>query len=239
MTSLVSSIIVFTPLREYIPGYTNQEQKQKAIETFVKADSLSRELYMKNQYFANLKKVLNDEPLEGESDVKQDSTKSYEITALKKSANDSLLRKMIDEEDKYNLQGNKKKKSRTDIAELLFFTPLRGTISNFFDPNKEHYGIDVSAPENEPVKSTLNGTVFFSEWTIETGNVIKIQHENNLVSSYKHNSVLLKKAGDYVKAGEVIAILGNSGEYSSGPHLHFELWYNGVPLNPLEYINFE
>lgn len=236
---IVSSLIAFTPLREYIPGYTDPDHRRRAVESYLKADSLSKEIYTKNQYLDNLMMILNDDfPLDTIG-LNPDSSKSYEISALKKSAKDSILRELIETEDKYNLVNNDKKRVRKDIAELLFFTPLTGEITNVFRPEKEHYGIDISAPENEPVKATLNGTVFFSEWTSETGHVIKIQHENNLVSSYKHNSVLLKKAGDYVKAGEVIAILGNSGEYSTGAHLHFELWHNGAPLNPEDYINFE
>lgn len=124
------------------------------------------------------------------------------------------------------------------MSTVLFFSPLKGMVSSKYNPVEQHFGVDITAPANEPVKAALNGTVLFSGWTSETGYVIGIQHDNNLVSMYKHNSALLKKTGTLVQAGEVIAIVGNSGELSSGPHLHFELWHNGNPVNPQEYMVF-
>ncbi len=119
-----------------------------------------------------------------------------------------------------------------------FFPPLKGYVTNEFEPRSDHFGIDVVAPENEPVKAVMDGVVIFSQWTSETGYVIGLQHGNNLLTLYKHNSVLLKKEGNFVKAGDAIAIIGNSGEQTTGPHLHFELWYNGQPINPRDYIVF-
>ena len=124
------------------------------------------------------------------------------------------------------------------IEELYFIPPLRGYITADFQPSKKHYGIDIAAPKNTPIKSAMAGTVIISDWTLETGNIIGIQHKNNLVSFYKHNSVLLKKIGSFVKAGEAVAIIGNTGQLSDGPHLHFEIWHNGQPVNPTNYINF-
>ena len=145
-----------------------------------------------------------------------------------------MLREYVEREDSYSLTDDKENISK----QIYFFAPLKGTITNEFDPSKEHFGIDVVAPKDEAIKATLDGTVVFAEWTVETGYVIQLQHANNIVSNYKHNSVLLKKVGDEVKAGDVIAIIGNSGELSSGPHLHFELWKEGKPINPKEFINF-
>ena len=122
---------------------------------------------------------------------------------------------------------------------VLFLSPLKGEITNRFDLKKGHYGIDVIASNNEAVKAILNGTVVYADWTPENGHVIQLQHAQNLVSTYKHNSFLLKKTGDLVKAGDAVAIVGNSGELSTGPHLHFELWHNGIPLDPEKFVVFD
>jgi murein DD-endopeptidase MepM/ murein hydrolase activator NlpD len=166
-----------------------------------------------------------------------DSTINYNNIKNEKIPQDSLLRVMIETEEKYNLF---KSAGRTpnNISNIIFFSPLKGIVTEQFNAKKLHFGVDLVAPKNEAIKSTLDGTVIFAEWTAETGYVIQIQHSNNLISIYKHNSVLHKKQGDKVKAGDVIAIVGNTGELSSGPHLHFELWYNGIPLNPQEYMLF-
>jgi murein DD-endopeptidase MepM/ murein hydrolase activator NlpD len=157
---------------------------------------------------------------------------------------ESQMRQNVEHDEKYavniptgstqGLQGN----AASGVSNFYFFLPVKGYITGDFDPKNEHYGVDIVAADNAPVKATLDGSVVISTWTPETGYVIGIQHENNLVSLYKHNSVLLKKEGDYVHAGDVIAIVGNTGELSTGPHLHFELWYNGSAINPKDYINF-
>ena len=128
--------------------------------------------------------------------------------------------------------------ARPDISSFTFFTPLRGIVTSKFDPATKHYGVDIVSVQNEAIKATLDGVVIFSGWTLETGYTVIIQHENDLISVYKHNSVLLKDQGSFVKAGDAIAIVGSSGEYSTGPHLHFEIWYNGVPVNPTDFIKF-
>lgn len=129
--------------------------------------------------------------------------------------------------------------SRSSILKQLYLIPpIKGVITNGFDPVKNHYGIDLAAPKNTPVKAILDGYVISSDWTLETGNTICIQHENNIISFYKHNAVNLRKVGNYVKSGEAVAIIGNTGESTSGPHLHFELWVRGAPVNPVEYIQF-
>ena len=128
--------------------------------------------------------------------------------------------------------------TRPDISSFSFFTPLRGIVTGKFEPKSKHYGVDIVSVQNEAIKATLDGVVIFTGWTLETGYTISIQHEYDLVSVYKHNSALLKEQGSFVKAGDPIAIIGSTGEQSSGPHLHFELWYNGVPINPIEIIKF-
>jgi murein DD-endopeptidase MepM/ murein hydrolase activator NlpD len=127
----------------------------------------------------------------------------------------------------------------TELQELFYFTPVSGIIISSFDPaSSGHYGVDVVAKDNEPIKAVAEGTVVFSGWTQDFGYTLIIQHKAGILSVYKHNSVLLEKVGNYVAAGDVIAIIGNTGELTSGPHLHFELWYNGNPVNPEEFVSF-
>ena len=111
-------------------------------------------------------------------------------------------------------------------------------VTHSFNMAEGHYGVDVVAKENEFIKAALDGTVVFAGWTAGDGYVIELQHSNNLMSIYKHNSDLTKNVGDHVKAGEPIAIIGNTGETSSSTHMHFELWYNGTPVNPQDYVLF-
>jgi murein DD-endopeptidase MepM/ murein hydrolase activator NlpD len=160
------------------------------------------------------------------------------IHKLRKSPEDSLLRQEIESQDQFSLAVNDNSSLSNSISSFLFFPPVKGTLTNRFDPVNKHFGIDIVSNPNEPIKSTLDGTVVLANFTSETGWVIGIQHSNNLFSFYKHNSALLKKVGDFVKAGEVIAVIGNSGELSEGPHLHFELWFNGTSLDPKKYIAF-
>lgn len=237
LIALVTVLIAFTPLREFIPGYTDVNLRKTGIENTIKIDSLENILRQKEQYLQNINKIIQGEPLVYNDTVVVDSNLNYKNIVNEKIPEDSLLRVMIETEEKYNLF---KTAGRTpnSISSLIFFNPIKGIVTEQFNAKKQHFGIDLVAPKNEVIKATLDGTVIFAEWTSETGYVIQLQHANNLISIYKHNSVLHKKQGDKVKAGDVIAIVGNTGELSSGPHLHFELWYNGIPLNPEEYILF-
>lgn len=234
----VAVIIIFTPLREYIPGYTDVSLRQELTNMVLKTDSLERQLSLNDKYLNNIEAILRGEnPSQRDSVQNEKAANSSSKPSNEKSREDSLLREYVEREDSYSLEsGNEELKGTAN--KLYFFSPLKGTITDRFNPSKEHFGIDVVAPKNEAIKATLDGTVIFSEWTVETGYVIQLQHSNNLTSIYKHNSVLLKKTGDVVKAGEVIAIVGNSGELSSGSHLHFELWQKGVAVDPENFINF-
>lgn len=244
LLTLITSIIytiAFTPLREYIPGYADVSMKRNLIGLSLKADSLQNELSSRDLFLTNLKKVINgdigSEPppeYEAVTDVRFDTMKT-----LQKSAEDSALRAIIEQQDKFDLEFSSGATAGSNsISSFFFFTPVKGIVISRFEPVEKHYGIDVVAAKNEAIKTTLDGTVVLSAWTYETGYIIAIQHANNLFSVYKHNSALLKKEGNYVKAGEVIAIIGNSGETSTGPHLHFELWHNGKAINPLDYMVF-
>lgn len=235
----VAVIIVFTPVRQWIPGYADVNLRKDAIDLAIKTDSADYAFEINRRFIENIQNIMlgnvKDTVIEGTNDSNMDYN-SIEFTRVPE---DSALRDYVESEDQYNLPfASLDESDASDISSFSFFTPLNGTITSTFDMKKNHFGLDIVAAENEAVKATLKGTVTFSEWTAETGYVIQIQHDNNLLSIYKHNSVLLKKAGDYVKAGEAIAIIGNSGDLSTGPHLHFELWYNGYPMNPENYMIF-
>ena len=248
----VAVLIAFTPMRQYIPGYSDVNLSRQIMNVALTLDSLERELETKNLYIQNIKNIISPPPdslsrlRQGEGVKPSDQTgteetEKYKHIKLERSKEDSLLRVQIESEDRYNLlfgRDDIKSVSVNKISSFLFFTPLKGLITDTFSFADKHYGIDIVAPKNEAVKATLDGTVVLASWTSETGYVIGVQHENSLLSIYKHNSVLLKKVGNYVRAGEVIAIIGDSGELTTGPHLHFELWWNSNPLDPEDYMLF-
>ena len=235
--SLTVLFVAFTPLREYIPGYSPSYLSKDLINLSLKTDSLLTEIEIKEQKFQILEKVVRGEAFN--DSVFFDSTKSVVVNedALKASANDSIFRESIEREGRFNVL-SEETKNPSELRNIAFYPPIKGMVSDAFDLQKDHFGVDVVAPENEAIKACLPGTVILSSWTTETGYTIAIQHENDLISTYKHNSVLLKKVGALVKAGDVIAIIGNSGRLSTGPHLHFELWHKGKAINPEHHILF-
>jgi len=206
------------------------------MEARLRVDSLTEAMREKDRYLADFRVILSGGELSNAADTGahqlQQANLNYQVSDL-----DEALRSKISEEDRFSIQssGNAKKTANG----LLLYRPVSGTISNAFDPKAGHYGIDIIAPKEDPVKAVLDGTIVFASFTSDGGNVVQIQHSNNMISIYKHNSALLKKNGDRVKAGESIAFIGNSGEYSEGPHLHFELWENGAPVNPEDYIQLD
>ncbi len=236
---LVTVLIAFTPLREYIPGYPDGMMRHKIEENMKSVDSLILELEKRDRFFEGIKNIISGDDFANEVQRDADSIvdPKYKDLQFTQSESDSIFRKMHEAEEKFNLAISGENKSR-GVSNIHFFTPLQGMVSNSYSGQSGHYGIDVVGVLNERISAVLDGTVIFAEWTLNTGYVIQIQHGNNLVSIYKHNQELLKKPGDFVGAGEAIAILGNSGELTSGPHLHFELWHNGKALNPEDYIKF-
>jgi murein DD-endopeptidase MepM/ murein hydrolase activator NlpD len=239
---LTSILITFTPLREYIPGYTDVGVRKRLYELQIKTDSIQRDLAKKDLFIKNLKDIINGKDLPSEAPVNAKSQQNYSDIRIKKSVEDSLLRQEIENQNKYNITRGVSQDmafgQNREIGNILFFAPLKGVITSGFDPSQKHFGVDLVAKQDEAVKAILDGTVIISEWTLETGYVIVLQHTQNLISVYKHNAALLKKCGDFVKVGSPIAIIGTSGELSTGPHLHFELWNNGNPVDPKEYITF-
>lgn len=239
IVTLVSVFIAFTPVRELIPGYADVNTRRIASYAALKADSLIQELELKNQYIQNIRAImLGQSPGDFDSTQAIRSPGNIQSISNAPSKEDSMLRSRIESEDQYNLNFAQKNNTGSNISSVFFFTPLNGIVSSSFSLKDKHFGVDVIAPENEMIKAALDGTVILASWTSETGHVIQIQHQNNLVTVYKHNSVLLKEVGEKVKAGEAIAIIGNSGELTSGPHLHFELWNNGTPLDPQSFMIF-
>jgi len=240
---LTAIIISFTSLREYIPGYTNPELPKQVYRLQQLTDSLEKDFYRKNLYIQNIKNIIDGKEISDSIIPNNEQSANYDtITSLSKSIEDSLLRIDYENQRSYSLflseNENLYAGNKSSISSYNFFTPLKGIISRNFNLAEKHYGIDIVATNNEAIKATLDGTVIFSDWTVQTGYVIGIQHNHNILSVYKHNSALLKKTGTFVKAGEPIAIVGESGELSTGPHLHFELWFNGTPVNPKNYMGF-
>ena len=242
---LTAILIAFTPLREYIPGYTEKSSLEREVyDLYRRTDSIEQEMERKDVYFNNLKLVIEGYDFENDTLEEKDIYTPFlgintDTVELKRSSQDSALRAEFEEANFYSLaaQSNLAKKQYYS-AVVNFFTPIRGIVTKTYDPNEGHYGIDISAADNQLIKATLDGTVVYASWSVDNGYCIGIQHENNYFSTYKHNATLLKKEGDFVKAGEAIAILGESGESATAPHLHFELWHNGIALNPQDYINF-
>jgi len=229
-------IIAFSPLREYIPGYSSVKLKKKAAALTYKTDSLQSIIAINEQYLNSIKKVLTGDVKT--VDFNKDSIiKAAEIDrsplSLIPSKEDSLLREKVSLEDKYNPLINNSE------INFVLFPPVKGTISEGFNPKEKHFAVDIITTKDSAVKAVSDGTVIFSEWTVETGYVMIIAHSNNLLSVYKHNALLTKQQGVLVKAGEVIAKAGNTGELSTGPHLHFELWSDGYPIDPTDFIDFE
>jgi murein DD-endopeptidase MepM/ murein hydrolase activator NlpD len=234
-----TSLIAFTNLREFIPGYPSVELRRDIIMNALMLDSLERELVIRDKYFKDLNDVISGrQPIE--SVAMRDSTRNYSNIVFRKSAEDSIFRTRVEQEEQYNLSiGTTGAERGTSLANIHFFPPVKGVISSNFESRTRHYGTDIVTQPKAVVSSTLDGTVIMTGWTMETGFVMMIQHRNNLVSVYKHNARLLKEMGDMVWAGEAISIVGDSGElYTSGPHLHFELWHNGEALDPAKYIFF-
>jgi len=230
-------LIAFTPLREYIPGYSSTSLNLKATKLDHTTDSLATVMSVNNQYYNSIRKVLIGEvkTVEFDMDSAMQSQKlNPEEVNLDPSQEDIKLREEVQKEDKYSLFENEKSK-----VDFLLFPPVAGNVTSTYNVKERHFGIDIAVPKDAPILATASGTVILAEWTAETGYVMIIDHGNTLLTVYKHNAALTKKQGEQVKTGEVIATAGSTGELSTGPHLHFELWKGGRPVDPSEYMDFE
>lgn len=236
LITLTTIFIAFTPLREYIPGYTSPSLQKKAIKLKSKTDSLYQITQMNERYIASIKKVLTGEATFESIDkdsIYASLKAEVDSLDLTPSKADSLLREKVENEDKYNLF-----ESATSVKNFVLFPPLKGQVSEGFDSKIRHYAVDIAVSKNTPVKAVADGRVVLASWTSDSGFVIIIDHGNQMLSVYKHNAALTKEQGDLVKAQEVIARSGSSGKLSTGPHLHFELWNDGNPIDPSTFIDF-
>ena len=232
---VVATFILITnsSLREFIPGKESEEVQREIISLVLRSDSLMARLETQQLYFENFKAIIDGKfPVDSSITIANENIEKN--PSFERTVEDSLLRILVEshETGMINLKNNIKNELFT------FFTPVLGFVSDTFNLKTKHFGIDLVAKENAKVSSVLDGVVVISNWNPQTGYVIGIQHKNGFLSLYKHNSMLLKSVGNHVNAGDHIAVIGNTGEFSSGPHLHFELWLDGVPINPTNYILF-
>ena len=231
------SIVFFTQLREMVPGYSSSDLLNRAIYLTKKTDSLEQQIALNNKFYKSIEDVLsgNVDEFVSRNELSIDSNLiNPDIFTISPNLQDSILRQYVENEDKFNLTNNE-----LVIENKMFFSPIKGEITQSFNFNENHFAIDIAADIGTPVKSVLDGKIIFSEWSLETGYVVVIDHGENIISVYKHNSKTLKEQNDFVQAGEVIAYSGNQGNLSSGPHLHFELWKNGIPIDPEPLLNFK
>ena len=230
-------LTAFTGLREFIPGYPDGNMRQMIAQNALRVDSLENELLKRDRFFKSIRLVLNGGDTTSLERSREDTARYRNDTIrFQISEQENEFRAAIEERERFNLSLGMKEQNHDYYH---FFPPVEGIVTQSFDEKKRHYGTDIVAKANAKVAAVLDGVVIFTDWTVKTGYVIQVQHTNDLISVYKHNSILLKKQGDYVRAGEVLGVVGNTGEESSGPHLHFELWRAGNPLNPENFIKFK
>ena len=237
LISFTISIVFFTQLRELVPGYSSSDLLNRAIYLTQKTDSLERQIELNNKFYKSIEDVLSgktDEYIERDNIPIDSSLNDKNLFSISPNSEDSILRNYVDSQDKFNLT-----KNELVIENKMFFSPIKGDITQAFNFEENHFAIDIAADIGTPVKSILDGKILFSEWSVDTGHVIIVDHGDNIVSVYKHNSKSLKEQNDFVQAGEVIAYSGNQGTLSSGPHLHFELWKYGTPIDPEPLLNFQ
>lgn len=237
MIALTTYIIAFTPLREYIPGYASTKLKREATENAIKSDSLQKVIDENSAYLASIKKVLTGD-LE-HTKLSRDSIQPAEQKDLSNvdpgpSDADKKLREEVALEDKYNLFEQAKPR-----VSLVFFPPVKGHITEPYSSKNKHYAVDVALAKDTPIKAVAAGMVILADWTPTNGNVVIVRHNDGIISVYKHAASVTKEQGDIVKSGEVIAMAGSTGAQSTGIHLHFELWKDGYPINPTQFIDFE
>ena len=237
LISFTISVVFFTQLRELVPGYSSSDLLSRAIYLTQKTDSLERQIELNNKFYKSIEDVLSgktDEFIERDNIPIDSSLNEKNVFSISPNSEDSILRNYVDSQDKFNLT-----KNELVIENKMFFSPIKGDITQTFNFEENHFAIDIAADIGTPVKSILDGKILFSEWSVDTGHVIIVDHGDNIVSVYKHNSKSIKEQNDFVQAGEVIAYSGNQGSLSSGPHLHFELWKNGTPIDPEPLLNFQ
>lgn len=246
LSVLIFSVVAYTPLRKYIPGYGDVVQRSEMVAMDKEVRELKEELQLQIDYTENFRRILAGETTTGE-DVQAQSREvtdaDFEPVTL--SEEEVRLRREVELErvGRVARDGSGKGTPRqgsnlTSLEQLFLVAPVNGEISAGYKPGKDHLGVDILAPRSTAIKAAAAGVVFMSEFTSANGNVVGIQHDNELITFYKHNSELLKRVGDRVKSGEAVAIIGDTGTQSTGPHLHFEMWFRGQPVDPADYVSF-
>ncbi|GHV08217.1 peptidase M23 [Bacteroidia bacterium] len=234
LITATAAIIIKTPIRNYLPGYLNAEIRQEMVDNVLKIDSLEHKMVVLSKYLSNVGAIMTGE-MQLDEVPKMDSVLDKSNVILEKSEKEADFVHNFEEEEKYNLNVL----ATSVISDnAVFYKPVKGMVSSAFNAREKHYGIDIAATPKESVLATMKGTIVYTGFDPNFGHVIQIQHSNGFISIYKHNALLLKKQGDEIKSGEAIALIGNTGSFSTGFHLHFELWYKGKPVDPCEYINF-
>ncbi|NJB86647.1 murein DD-endopeptidase MepM/ murein hydrolase activator NlpD [Lewinella marina] len=246
-TGLVFLLIIFTPLREYVPGYGDVIERREMAELEASVAELMELVEGQNLYIDNLKRTVLGEAVTADSVENQSVAAGVtgEVTPLPPSPEEIRLRQELERERAGQREATAAAaplptsgSNAVPLAQVYLVAPVHGEVSAGFNLATDHTGVDILAPQNTAIKATRAGIVFLSEFSNANGNVIGIQHDNNLISFYKHNSSLLKQVGDRVQAGEAIAIIGNTGTQSTGPHLHFELWHEGRAVDPTAFVSF-
>jgi len=233
---LTAFLIATTPLKEFIPGYPTGDVRELMVKNAIMLDSLEEQIQLRDNYFKTIQTLLNGGVPDYQAPSEDTTFQPAELN-MQSYNHDSIFEAHLREEQ-LDLSVGSGRENATSLANLHLFNPLKGMVTERFNKDINHFAIDIVGLPNSRISAIMDGTVIFADWTVNTGYVMYLQHDNNLISVYKHNSELLKKVGDIVKAGEAIAYMGNTGELSTGPHLHFELWQKGVPLNPADYIDF-
>lgn len=236
LVAFTAFIIIMTPIRNYLPGYLDVEVRKEIVQNVLRADSLERMIEIQNLYLKNVTGIIS-------GTIELDSIREIDSLArvdadfeIPRSPEEEEYVKNFEQEEKYNL--TVLNTNPLPMDGLFFYKPVNGVISSHYQADIHHFGVDIAAASKESVLATLDGTVMYAGYDPNQGNVIQLQHKNGFVSVYKHNELLLKEPGEQVVAGEAIALVGNTGKLSTGPHLHFELWYNGKPINPEDFIVF-
>ncbi len=236
LVAFTAFIIIMTPIRNYLPGYLDVEVRKEIVQNALRADSLERMIEIQNLYLKNVTGIISG-TIELDSIRKIDSLARVDADfEIPRSPEEEEYVKNFEQEEKYNL--TVLNTNPLPMDGLFFYKPVNGVISSHYQADIHHFGVDIAAASKESVLATLDGTVMYAGYDPNQGNVIQLQHKNGFVSVYKHNELLLKEPGEQVVAGEAIALVGNTGKLSTGPHLHFELWYNGKPVNPEDFIVF-
>lgn len=246
---LIVLLIVFTPLKQYVPGYGDVNLRGKVERLSKEVDAMQGQIDADSIYIANVRRLILADYEVAEEITEEETEMNDSLLTIDRIEEDEKLRQAVEEDRligavevetvKPEVKSASFSNKNKPVEQLYLVTPVKGPVVRGFLPEDKHFGVDIVAAKNTAIKAVMDGVVIASDWTLETGNTIGIQHSNNLMSFYKHNSVLLKKVGSTVKGGEAIAIIGNTGELTDGPHLHFELWQDGKAMNPRDYINFE